>query len=169
VSKITTKVDIRWFIRRDMPEVLRIEHDSFEHAWTEEDFISVLRNRNCIGMVAEECNRIVGSMVYELSRTRLHVLNFAVAPAFRRQHVGAQMIEKLVDKLSRQRRQEIVLEVRDSNLSAQQFFANQGFRAVSIIRGHYVDTDEDAYVMLYSLAEAAQWQGVAQTNRIANY
>ena len=31
-----TRVHIRWMIRRDMPEVLAIEHASFEHAWTED-------------------------------------------------------------------------------------------------------------------------------------
>ena len=46
-------VQIRWMIRRDMPEVLDIERLSFEFAWTEEDFLCCLRQRNCIGMVAE--------------------------------------------------------------------------------------------------------------------
>jgi len=46
-------VHIRWMIRRDMPEVLEIEDRSFEFSWSEEDFIRCLRQRNCIGMVAE--------------------------------------------------------------------------------------------------------------------
>ena len=46
-------VHIRWMIRRDMPEVLQIERTSFEYPWSEEDFIRCLRQRNCIGMVAE--------------------------------------------------------------------------------------------------------------------
>ena len=33
------KVQIRWLIRRDMPEVLEIERATFEYAWTEEDFL----------------------------------------------------------------------------------------------------------------------------------
>ena len=124
------KVQIRWLIRRDMPEVLDIEKQSFEFAWTEEDFLCCLRQRNCIGMVAEYNHRIVGFMIYELHKAKLHVLNFAVDPEFRRQAIGSQMIEKLVDKLSQQRRQEIVLEVRESNLAAQLFFKKMGFKAV---------------------------------------
>jgi [ribosomal protein S18]-alanine N-acetyltransferase len=146
-------VQIRWLIRRDMADVLRIEHESFEFPWTEEDFLSCLRQRNCIGMVAEHEQKIVGFMIYELHKSKLNILNFAVGDEARRSQVGTQMVQKLVDKLSQQRRNEIILEVRETNLSAQLFFSNHGFRAVSILRGHYDDTTEDAYIMRYRLEE----------------
>ncbi|MFO1095060.1 MAG: hypothetical protein U0992_17400 [Planctomycetaceae bacterium] len=76
-------VQIRWLIRRDMPEVLKIERESFEFPWTDEDFMCCLRQRNCIGMVAEYDHQIVGFMVYELHKSRLHILNFAVGSEFR--------------------------------------------------------------------------------------
>ncbi len=145
-------VQIRWMIRRDMPEVLDIELQSFEFPWTEEDFLCCLRQRNCIGMVAERQERIVGFMIYELLKQQLHVLNFAVAPSARRQAIGAQMMDKLVHKLSQQRRHEIILEVRESNLPAQLFFRDQGLSACSVFRGYYDDTEEDAYQMRYQLA-----------------
>ena len=144
-------VQIRWMIRRDMPEVLEIERQSFEFSWTEEDFLCCLRQRNCIGMVAERQERIAGFMIYELLKSQLHVLNFAVSPWARRQGVGGQMIEKLVNKLSQQRRQEICLEVRETNLAAQLFFRSRGLQANGVLRGHYEDTEEDAYVMRYQL------------------
>jgi ribosomal-protein-alanine N-acetyltransferase len=155
-------------IRRDMPEVLRIENDSFEFNWTEEDFLACLRQRNCIGMVAEHENRVVGFMIYELHKTRLHILNFATAPAFRRLGAGSQMIEKLINKLSQQRRQEIVLEVRETNLAAQLFFHSQGFRAVRVLRSHYGDSAEDAYVMQYRL-DADVHDAFAPSNRISQH
>jgi ribosomal-protein-alanine N-acetyltransferase len=145
-------------IRRDMPEVLQIEDRSFEFPWSDEDFVRCLRQRNCIGMVAEHDERIVGFMIYELHRNKLHILNFAVHDDLRRRSVGSQMIRKLVSKLSHQRRNRIVLEVRETNLSAQLFFRNHGFRAVSLLRQFYEDTPEDAYLMQYSheCNEAAQ-------------
>ncbi|MFN9877800.1 MAG: GNAT family N-acetyltransferase, partial [Planctomycetota bacterium] len=106
-------------IRRDMPEVLNIEAQSFEFPWSEDDFIRCLRQRNCIGMVAECDEQVVGFMIYELNRNVLHVLNFAVRSDFRRRGLGTQMLDKLVGKLSQQRRTRIDLEVRESNLAAQ--------------------------------------------------
>lgn len=155
-------------IRRDMAEVLRIEHESFDFNWSEEDFLSCLRQRNCIGMVAEHENRVVGFMIYELHKTKLHILNFAVAVGHRRSAVGAQMIEKLINKLSQQRRQEIVLEVRETNLTAQLFFQNQGFRALGVLRNHYEDSCEDAYIMQFRLDAEMPGTHTSQ-NRIAQF
>ena len=127
-EKQDLRVHIRWMIRRDMREVLDIEETSFEFPWSEEDFVRCLRQRNCIGMVAEHDERVVGFMIYELHKTRLHVLNFSVDPANRRRGVGTHMVNKLIGKLSQQRRTRIMLEVRETNLAAQLFFRSAGFR-----------------------------------------
>ena len=89
-------VHIRWMIRRDMPTVLGIENSCFEFAWNEDDFIRCLRQRNCIGMVAEEDEQVVGFMIYELHKNRLHILNFAVHADHRRAGVGKAMLTKLL-------------------------------------------------------------------------
>jgi [ribosomal protein S18]-alanine N-acetyltransferase len=149
VHKQEIRVHIRWMIRRDMAEVLQIERESFEYPWVDEDFIRCLRQRNCIGMVAEHEGRVVGFMIYELHRTRIHVLNFAVSRICHRLGVGSQMIAKLIAKLSAQRRSRIVLEVRETNVDAQLFFRENGFRAISILHAFYDDTPEDAYLMQY--------------------
>ena len=154
-QKQEVRVHIRWMIRRDMAEVLETESESFEFPWLEDDFIRCLRQRNCIGMVAEHDDRVVGFMIYELNKTRIHVLNFAVASEYRRRGVGTQMVSKLIGKLSDQRRTRIVLEVRETNLSAQLFFRSAEFRAVSVLRNHYEDTPEDAYLMQYRYRPAA--------------
>ena len=154
-AKPQAPVHIRWMIRRDMVEVLQIENRSFEFSWSEEDFIRCLRQRNCIGMIAEHSERVVGFMIYELHRNRLHVLNFAVHPDYRRRAVGSQLLKKLVTKLSPQRRSRIMLEVRDTNLEAQLFFRDLGFRAVSVLRDFYEDTTEDAYLMQFRYTAAA--------------
>ena len=160
-------VQIRWLIRRDMTDVLEIERSSFENAWTEEDFLCCLRQRNCIGMVAESDHQVVGFMIYELHKSRLRVLNFAVASELRRCGVGSQMVQRLVDKLSQQRRKEIILEVRESNLDAQLFYKQLGFRAFCVLRRHFDDTDEDAYIMRYRLVDEGESIEFVKGNRIS--
>ena len=163
-------VNIRWLIRRDMVEVLEIESDSFEFAWNEEDFLCCLRQRNCIGMVAERDKEIVGFMVYELFEKKLKLVNFAVRRDCRRNGVGNRMVNRLIDKLSQQRRTSIVLEVRETNLDAQLFFNQAGFRAIEVLRDHYDDTEEDAYVMAYSVVpDVKTSQGFKPKNRISQF
>ncbi len=154
-STVCVKQDIRvhidWMIRRHMQEVFTIEDLCFEFPWSKDDFIRCLRQRNCYGMVAEHEERVVGFMVYELTRKTIHVVNFAVHPEFRRRGVGSQMVAKLISKLSELRRTRVKLEVRETNLPAQLLFRYNGFRAVSVLRRYYDDTPEDAYLMQYRL------------------
>lgn len=156
IDPSTTCVHIRWMIRRDMPAVLAIESQSFEFSWNEDDFIRCLRQRNCIGMVAERDDQVVGFMIYELHKNRLHILNFAVSKEIRRQGIGKSMVGKLLSKLSHERRNRIMLEVRETNLDAQLFFKGLGFRAISVLRDFYDDTVEDAYLMQYRYKATAE-------------
>ena len=107
-------------------------------------------------MVGEVADSVVAFMIYELHRTRLHVLNFAVRRSHRRLGIGTQMLDKLAAKLSPERRNRIVLEVRERNLPAQIFFRSLGYRATSVLKDFYQDTTEDAYLMQYSLQAAEE-------------
>lgn len=166
------KVHIRWMIRRDMPSVLGIEQQCFEAPWREEEFIRCLRQRNCIGMVVEDQSKppfvdelgdvptkaypIVGFIIYELLKHKLHILNLAVHVAARRQQVGSRIMEKMRGKLSSQRRTRLVVEVRETNTKAQVFFAKTGFRCTQVLHDFYDDSDEDAYLFEYLCPECVE-------------
>lgn len=153
------RLQVRWLIGRDMPEVLEIENRSFEFPWTHEEFLICLRQRNCIGCVAEmkTGGAIHGFMIYELHRKHLVLKNLAVAPEVRRTTVGRTMIERLIDKLSQQRRACIVAEVSDSNSAGQIFLAKCGFTATGV--------DEENITFQYVMEGCfPEWQSV---NRIA--
>ena len=152
ISQNGLGIHVRWMIRRDMHEVIAIEREAFEFPWSDEDFTRCLRQRNCIGMVAELADSVVAFMIYELHRSRLHMLNFAVLRSHRRLGIGTQMMEKLVGKLTPDRRGRIALEVRETNLPAQLFFRSLGFRATTVLKDFYQDSTEDAYLMQYALA-----------------
>lgn len=148
-----TCAHVRFMIRRDMPEVLEIEKLSFPAAWSEDDFLRCLRQRNCIGMVAEQGDTIVGFMVYVLLKKSIDIVNFAVHPVWRRKGVGGEIIVRLVNKLSSHRRTSITLAVRETNLPAQLFFRNEGFLANEVVRGFYEDTSEDAILMDFAIED----------------
>ena len=144
-------INMRWINRSDMDEVQAIEKESFDFPWCEDEFLMCLRQRNVIGMVAELDHKLVGFMIYELHRRALRILNFAVDPEFRRRGIGRQMVRRLADKLSTERRTEIVLEVGETNLPAQLFFGRLGFTATKVLRGHYSHPFLDAYAMRLEL------------------
>jgi ribosomal protein S18 acetylase RimI-like enzyme len=65
------------------------------------------------------------------------------------------LVNKLKSKLSAARRTMIELEVRDANLTAQQFFRAQGFKATGVLRDFYRGCRDDAYQFRYSVQECS--------------
>lgn len=131
---------IRWMIRRDMPEVLAMDADMYTNKWDDTDYIGMLRNRNCIGMVVEhdQTRKLVGSMVYSLRRSSLMVERHTVALAHQEAGiVEAILWEKLKDKLSWERRNKLFYNVPDDSqyLAVHVGLRNNGWRAIAIIDG----------------------------------
>lgn len=153
-NRETMKVHVRYMIRRDMPEVLTIEAQSFEaDTWTEEDFMRCLRQRNCIGNIAEHGEDVHGYTIRELGKHAVRVVNLAVNPKCRRRGVGRAMIDAIKKRLSAGKHNRIIAEIAESNLEAQLFFRAQGFRCIGVVRGGCPSNAgaEDAYRMVYAL------------------
>lgn len=117
---------VRWMVRGDLPEVLAIEEASFEEPWTEGRFLSVLRERSSIGMVAEVGGRVAGYMLYRLRPRTVELLTFAVSPARRNRGVGTRLLAKLVEKIDRgawpvRRRTAIEAEVPEEHVAFLMF------------------------------------------------
>ena len=145
------RFDLCWMITRHLPEVMAIERASFDWPWTLEELERCLRQRNVIGVVALDAGgEVVGYCLYEMHHAHFHVFNIATRPASRRLGVGRALIDRLRAKIANGNRKRIMVEVREGNLPAQQFFRAMGFRATSVLRDFYEDSDEDAY--LFSLS-----------------
>jgi ribosomal-protein-alanine N-acetyltransferase len=152
--QMATQSYIRWMVRSDLSSVVAIEKDVFDYPWSQQEFLIALRQRNCIGMVAERNEEVVGYIVYELHKTQIELLNLAVRPRSQRLGVGSEMIEKLKSKLAYERRSKISLELRERNLDGQLFFRNAGFVCTSILHGWYaVEEESIAYRMQFSTGE----------------
>lgn len=156
---------VRWLIRNDMPQVIQIEEQE-EHSWNHNDFLEVLSHRNCIGMVAGydlngDRQQLLGYMIYELKFDQLHVLNFVVRQSHRRTGVGTAMVDKLKEKLSQQRRNEIIFDVRETNLDACLFLRVNGFEAVDTMVEHYEDTGEDGLRFMFHSGKKFDWHEIA--------
>jgi ribosomal protein S18 acetylase RimI-like enzyme len=91
---------VRWGIRRDMPRVLLIERET-GGAWSEDDFLFHLAERNKILIVAEgPAGEVTGFAVYHLQEYAIAVLDMAALdPAAR-----AAILAKLAYKGEQHRR-----------------------------------------------------------------
>jgi len=151
-TMIDADMRIRWGIKRDMNEVLTIENECFAYPWSESDFDSTLRQRNCIIKVAEIADCVAAYAVCDLNSRSYRLLNFAVRADLHRRGVGSQLLTHLKGKLN-VKRPVMLVDVWDRNIGGQLFFRSQGFRAVAIVAGPYRDNADDAYQFRYSLPD----------------
>lgn len=140
-------------VRTDLPEVIAIASQNSDPHWTEQELKTKVGMRNTIAIVAERNDMVVGMAVYELHPQRLHIINLVVSEKYRNQGIGRAIVEKLISKLSEEKRNRITLLLSECNLTAQQFFRAMGFRAVQIIRNPNMNSGEDSYCMRYAVHE----------------
>lgn len=153
MSETRKTTHIRWMIRRDMQEVMAIENECFAEPWSESDFVKMLRQRNVIGMVIELEEEIAGFMIYSLEKTELVIDDVAVHPKYQRQGLGKQMIQKLIGKLSEQRRSSLRAVLVDENQSGNDFFRAMGFKATRVLRSYYDHRSNDAIELRLSISK----------------
>ena len=144
-----TDVTIRWLVRSDLPTVLDIETRLWDRPWDENDFLAALAQRSCIGVVAESGERVLGFLVYLLHKNSYQIVNMAVDPQVWRRGIGSRLVDRLINRLSLTRRNEVWLTVRETNVPAQLFLSACGFQATEVIREHYEDPVEDGYLMSF--------------------
>ena len=77
------------------------------------------KQRYCVCGLYQDDKCTAKDVIYELHKTKLHLLNLAVHPDYRRECIGSAMIQKLKDKLSFHRRKALTLWVPESSLPMQ--------------------------------------------------
>jgi len=139
---------IRDLSTTDLGAIERIERRSYTTPWSRSMFASELAKPTsiCIGAV-EERDGLVGYLIISRYVDAWHVMNIAVAPAYRRRGIARGMMERLFEVTARDARRGYTLEVRVSNDSAIRLYEALGFRARGIRRGYYTDNREDALIM----------------------
>jgi ribosomal-protein-alanine N-acetyltransferase len=75
-----------------------------------------------------------------------HIAKVAVHPTHRRRGIASAMLERLVDHARRLGIPKAYLEVRKSNLAAQELYRRLGFRFERLQPRAYPDNGEDALV-----------------------
>ncbi len=127
----------------DVPKIVKVEDLSFPVPWPDFFFKAHLNNPGFV--VYEREGNILGYAIIGNSKGRAHLQNIAVHPQFRRQGIGAELIEWCIDLVKLYGYREMVLEVREKNTASQNFYSNSGFKVSGTVEGYYVD--ENAVIM----------------------
>lgn len=139
---------IRRMTLEDVPAVHEIDSLSFSLPWPERSFrFEVSENPASRGWVAEVDGRVVAMLVLWLTVDEAHIATIATHPDFRQQGIGERLMIAALQSARREGARTAFLEVRASNLAAQNLYRKYGFVVSGCRPGYYKDNQEDALLM----------------------
>lgn len=147
---------IRAMQNEDLETVRQIDQISFPMPWPESAYQFEL-NENPLSLlwVAEwvrpdETRQVVGMVVLWLIVDEAHIATIAVHPDYRRHGIGRRLIASALRGAVLNGCKTATLEVRQSNLAAQELYQRFQFEIVGSRPRYYRDNNEDALIMTAS-------------------
>jgi ribosomal-protein-alanine N-acetyltransferase len=142
------KVELRRLDAQDLDVVEAIERESYPTPWSRSMFDAELRKPSSLALGAfTEDDVLVGYAFVSRYVDAWHLMNVAVADAFRRRGIASALLERLFEVTGTDPRRGYTLEVRVSNTGAIRLYERLGFETRGIRRGYYTDNREDALIM----------------------
>ena len=139
---------IRKMMLDDIPTVVELDRISFSLPWPERSFrFEVTDNPVARCWVAEIDGHVVGMLVGCLLVDEIHIATIAIHPDFRRQGIGRKLLSHTLRRAFEEGAQSSFLEVRESNLGAQEMYRQFGYEKTGRRKRYYKDNDEDAILM----------------------
>jgi ribosomal-protein-alanine N-acetyltransferase len=97
--------------------------------------------------VARLDRRIVGYGGMWVVMDEAHITTLAVDPPFRRRKIAQRLLMALLEEAVILGAVRATLEVRETNLAAQNLYHKFGFRVTGVRKAYYTDNGENALVM----------------------
>lgn len=144
-------MQIRTANHKDIEGIHAVESVSFNDPWSMESFRSEIDNVITCYLVAEEDDKILGFVGMWEVMGEGQITNVAVHTKARKQGIGQKLIQELITYAKEKELEVLLLEVRESNMTAQRLYETAGFKVVGKRKNYYTKPTEDAFIMGLSL------------------
>ena len=135
----------------ELPEIAALEREIFPDAWSLKSLEETWKQKNAAIFVAKTKEGMAGYLIFYYVLEEGELARIATAHSVRRQGAASQMFRKLLDFCREQKITRIMLEVRENNEAARQFYGKCGFTKDGIRRNYYENPKENAVLMSVNL------------------
>ncbi|HSQ87338.1 ribosomal protein S18-alanine N-acetyltransferase [Romboutsia sp.] len=132
---------------KDIDGVFEVEKNCFVHHWSKDAFKKELNNDVARYLVAKIDEKVVGYVGIWFVMDEGHITNVAVHSDYRGKKIGDELVKELVELCRQNNIVSMTLEVRVSNIVAQNLYKKYGFKLAGIRKEYYSDNKEDAMIM----------------------
>ena len=149
VEKPLPTIKLDYMRERDLRQIVDIERQSFSDPWHMSAFRQAIKlnDPNAYFLVARQDQALAAYINYWLVIDDAHIANLAVSPTHRRRGIGKYLLGKSLKHIQDQGGNQVFLEVRVSNIPAQNLYQQMGFQIVHIRKRYYQNNGEDAYIL----------------------
>lgn len=132
----------------DIDAVCNIEKLCFPTPWSYDSFVSEIeQNKFARYTVLELDGKVIGYGGMWKILDEGHITNIAIHPDVKGNGYGNILVKGLIEMAENEGIERITLEVRKSNIIAQNLYKKYGFKDCGIRPKYYEDNGEDAIIM----------------------
>lgn len=138
---------VRPMTKDDIDAVYRIETLSFRSPWSRHSLAGELKNRVAHYVVMERDGEVIGYCGMWVLFEEAHITNIAIHPDYRGQGSGKELLLAAMEHAASFGAEMMTLEVRETNLVAQNMYAKFDFLQQGFRKKYYSDTGEGALLL----------------------
>lgn len=127
--------------------IFEVSKLSLPEAWNIESIEKELSNKLAKYLVALDGNTVIGFVGMWIVFDEGDITNIAVHPAYRKQGIGNLLMNSLIALCKENNITSLTLEVRESNLPAQNLYKKHEFTEEGIRKNFYDNPKENAIIM----------------------
>lgn len=148
------KIHYRIINKKDIDGIFSVSSLSFETPWSYESIKSESNNplaKYIVAIDLDDNEKVIGFIGAWVAVFEADIVNIAVHPDYRKFGIGSKLISSFIELGRNEDWYKITLEVRESNLPAQNLYKKYNFEIDGIRKEYYTDNKENAILMSFYL------------------
>lgn len=143
------KINYKAMDKSHIEGVFELSKISFPIPWTLESISHELENNMAHYIIAENdvTGEVIGFVGVWIVVGEGSITNIAVHPTFKRMGIASSLLAEIFELCSKENCNDITLEVRQSNIPAQNLYKKHGFIEEGLRKKYYQDNGENAIIM----------------------